>query len=954
LIKVRQHLIVLYKVCTLPMVVFGFLLLIWLQVGIWYTNVLIDDAKAAANEVIWAHGNSLSRSLSDQFSLINRLVDFGQSHTSILNLQETFPAVASGLQTEASAIRVIMIHFVDGSYIVYPSIGNSGGLGVYFQSKLESDLASKRLETSFFAESRDIYTVGPYQLFPNNWEIAVYKPVYHSGKWAATAVIVYALAPLLEDSGLNQQESTYQFGLLDHNQQLLLGNEPVLHENPAALPVRLPFGYWELRAVPATGWKGMVQREWLVFQAGGLICVAVITLLALNLNLSFIRLKAAVQHSTQSLQIELENKQRSILALRESEEKFRSLVTRRKQIERALLESEERFRMLFEQAPLGYQSLDSEGCILDVNQAWLNMLGYTKEEVVGRWVGDFLPPSWQLAFSQRFPQFKQSGFIKDVEFDMFHKDGRLISIVSDGRVGRTLDGEFMQTHCILQNITERKKTEEALRRSEERLRLALQAANQGLYDINMLTGEVLINPDYPLMNEYDLEPDMNSVLKWARKIHPEDRKSVIEAYDEYRQGLRKDHNVEFRFKTHSGKWVWMLAHGKIVEWNSLGKPVRFLGTLTDISKMKRVEAELRESERRFRLAESLAHLGHWHRKLDSDDNYCSEELLRIYGLVTSLPFISFKKFLGLVHPEDQAELLRKREEVNRNTLANYEYRIIRSDGLMRNLSVISMLEYDEQKLPVGYFGVVIDITDLKQKERDLAAKNAEIERFTYTISHDLKSPLVTIKTFLGYLEHDIASSDSQRIEQDKYYIRTAVDKMSLLLDEILQFSRVGRVQSPPAAVCFQDIAGEALKMVAGAMAEKNVNVKLDDVNISLLGDRQRLVQIWQNLIDNAVKFMGSQKNPYIEIGVIHGDELTFFVSDNGIGIDPAFHEKIFDLFEKLENQTEGTGMGLALAKRIVEYYQGRIWVESAGNGTGSCFLFTLPQTFPQRIRREPS
>jgi len=232
---------------------------------------------------------------------------------------------------------------------------------------------------------------------------------------------------------------------------------------------------------------------------------------------------------------------------------------------------------------------------------------------------------------------------------------------------------------------------------------------------------------------------------------------------------------------------------------------------------------------------------------------------------------------------------------------------------------------------------------LREREEDLQVKNAELERFTYTISHDLKSPLVTVKTFLGYLEKDLAEADAGRIEQDINFIRTAADKMGLLLEELLEMSRIGRVVNPAVNITLGELVNDALNAVAGRIAEKGVAVQVSDETFTLYGDRSRLAEIWQNLVENAVKFMGDQQAPRIEIGVERQEQDTvFYVRDNGMGIDPRHQARAFNLFEKLDPKSDGTGIGLSLVKQIVEIYKGTIWLESEGIGRGTSFRFTLP------------
>jgi PAS domain S-box-containing protein len=225
---------------------------------------------------------------------------------------------------------------------------------------------------------------------------------------------------------------------------------------------------------------------------------------------------------------------------------------------------------------------------------------------------------------------------------------------------------------------------------------------------------------------------------------------------------------------------------------------------------------------------------------------------------------------------------------------------------------------------------------------ELKAKNDELVRFAYTISHDLKSPLVTIRTFIGYLEEDVRKPGRARMDKDIDYIRNAADKMARLLDELLELSRIGRKVNPSVEAPLQEVVKEALDLVAGRIAERGVKVEVAKEPIQLYGDRQRLVEIFQNLVDNAVKFMSDEPAPRVEIGAEHASEGTvLFVRDNGIGIEPSLQPKIFNLFEKLDPGMEGTGIGLALVRRIVEVHGGRIWVESEGRGKGATFRFTL-------------
>lgn len=228
---------------------------------------------------------------------------------------------------------------------------------------------------------------------------------------------------------------------------------------------------------------------------------------------------------------------------------------------------------------------------------------------------------------------------------------------------------------------------------------------------------------------------------------------------------------------------------------------------------------------------------------------------------------------------------------------------------------------------------------------ELENKNAELERFTYTVSHDLKSPLFTIRGFLGYLEQDALSNNYERFRSDLQRITDATNKMQTLLNELLELSRIGRLKNEPTNLSLEELAREAADLVQGRIMAGGIALHIDANLPCVYGDRPRLVEVLQNLIDNAAKFMGDQNEPRIDIGQ-NGEEdgkLIFYVHDNGMGVSPEHHERIFGLFNKLDPRTDGTGVGLALVKRIIEVHGGRIWIQSEA-GKGSTFFFTLPRS----------
>jgi PAS domain S-box-containing protein len=261
---------------------------------------------------------------------------------------------------------------------------------------------------------------------------------------------------------------------------------------------------------------------------------------------------------------------------------------------------------------------------------------------------------------------------------------------------------------------------------------------------------------------------------------------------------------------------------------------------------------------------------------------------------------------------------------------------------------------------IGVLGTYMDITERKRmeselrrsrdelelrvKERtgELARKNSEMERFIYTVSHDLRTPLISMSGFLGFLKQDAEKGDMKRLDADLQIVSDAVTKMDRLILDTLELSRIGRIISPPEDVPFGEIVSEALAQSSAKMSSKNVKVTVEEDLPIVQVDRMRLVEVLVNLFENSVKYMGDQPQPEIAIGKrLDGENTVFFVRDNGIGIEPSQHDKVFGLFYKVDKKSKGSGAGLAIAKRIIEVHRGRIWIESE-LGKGCTVCFTIP------------
>ena len=433
-----------------------------------------------------------------------------------------------------------------------------------------------------------------------------------------------------------------------------------------------------------------------------------------------------------------------------------------------------------------------------------------------------------------------------------------------------------------------------------------------------------------------------------------------------------NYEVEHEFST-IGRRVMLLNARQIQRL--LGKERIILLAIEDVTERKKIEGALQTLEDKYHLlmekalviSEETLHLvvealivGITVTDLQGTILQTNKAFVLLHGFRSKEEVIG-RNILELINIIDHKKA---QENMNKLEMEGYfkdvEFTLLKVDGSSFSAELSAAAIKDKSGNTQSIVFLTKDIAERKQREQEsekftaeLKEKNTELERFTYTVSHDLKSPLVTIKTFLGYLAQDMAAADAGRIEKDMLFMNGAADKMGKLLGELLEMSRVGRVVNPPAEVAFKELAEEAERIVAGPILEGNVQVRLVDEPVTLHGDRSRLLEIWQNLVENAVKFMGDQPSPQIDIGLEHHDgETVFFVRDNGIGIDPKYHSKLFHIFEKFNPKTEGTGMGLAITKRIVELYQGRIWVEYKGEGQGSCFFFTLPGALSEKDKGE--
>lgn len=378
-----------------------------------------------------------------------------------------------------------------------------------------------------------------------------------------------------------------------------------------------------------------------------------------------------------------------------------------------------------------------------------------------------------------------------------------------------------------------------------------------------------------------------------------------------------------------------------------GKIVGLTMISTNISKRREMEIAL-EAEREFaqRIIDNMGQ-----GLTITDENGC---FIYVNPAYTQMTGHTTDSLLGktphdVVPNSARAELEKQKIARQKGKTSSYSSVIQHTDGSILHVLITGVPRWQDDKF-TGSIAVVTNLTEQMEAEMErerliteLESRNAELERFTYTVSHDLKSPLITIRGFLGVLRQDLESGDEVGVQTAVHHINNAAKTMDSLLRDLLELSRVGRVINPPEETPFASIAAEAMWRVSGQSKARNAQIIVAEMLPLVVVDRPRLIEVMQNLLDNALKYTPKHTEPVIEVGTTErAGETLFFVRDNGQGIPAAYQEKVFGLFERLDPSVEGTGIGLALAKRIIEVHNGRLWVESEGIGQGSTFYFTLP------------
>ncbi len=596
----------------------------------------------------------------------------------------------------------------------------------------------------------------------------------------------------------------------------------------------------------------------------------------------------------------------------------------------------------------------SDGGLDWVNRRWLEFCGGSFEDQLGdAWI-DLVHPL-DREFSVR--TYREAMAVRrsySMEYRLRRADGVYRWLFERGMPRLDADGLFLGYIGSSLDVTREREVQEALWTSEERLRLALDAANQGLYDTDMTTGRVTVSPRYASMLGYDPTSFEETHESWLSRLHPHDRSRVVERYRQYIAGELPDYRMEFRMATSEGEWKWILSVGGVVERDAEGCATRMIGTHTDIDALKRTEAELE----RFRFIVENAGQEFYLVRPDGSFLYVNPTAASSLGY-------SQGELISMSVPDidptvDSDAFLAHFETLKAGDLPRFETVHVSRSGrrVPKEIKSVYLRMGDEEYV----CGFAQDITERKQTDEalfrlnadlerrvtertaQLEAANKELEAFTYSVSHDLKAPLRGIAGYSQLLQE----ACGERLDDDEraflVHIRRAVEQMHELIEDLLAYSREDRRHTEQHVVELRPLIESVLEMVSDE-DRRRCHFEFDLAVNTVRTDRDGLGLILRNLCENAVKFAKEGEGPRVVFGSCERDgKILLWVEDNGIGFDMKYHDKIFDIFQRLHyaETYAGTGIGLALVSKAAQRLGGRAWAESS-LGAGARFFVELPR-----------
>jgi PAS domain S-box-containing protein len=652
-------------------------------------------------------------------------------------------------------------------------------------------------------------------------------------------------------------------------------------------------------------------------------------------------------------------------------------VTERNRVQEQLRQAKEEadhqrllLEAVMEALPVGVAITDEAGGLLHANDAFDRIWGGPRsrprpardgggdDAVYRAWWADtglpLAPGDWASAraLGAGEPVFGQ---LLEIE----GADGLRRTVINSAAPVRDAGGRILGAAVALMDISELRQAQQLLLQSQERLALTASATRIGMFDWDLVGGDVLWTRAHEVLFGYAPPVDQGTTAlaattetrrydyrAWADRVHPADLPQV-EAQVRRCLSEGTPFEAQYRVVWPDGSVHWVDSRAAFLD-DSTGKALHMLGVVMDITERKRVEEELRRKREDLDRAQAVSHVGSWRLDVRSNELLWSPENWRIFGVAPGTP-LTYETFLAAVHPDDRERVDRRWQAALRGEPYDVEHRIV-VDGQLKWVRERAELEFDAQGTLLGGFGTTQDVTDRKATEEQLqrtaallARSNQDLEHFAYIASHDLQEPLRMVTGFLGLLKERYAAALDAKAERWIFHAMDGAKRMSVLIEDLLAFSRADRIDLKVGPTSVQKAVNRAWSNLRAGVAECDAAISHDALP-TVLADGTQLTLLFQNLIGNALKFKSDQRPCRIHVGARRdGAQWVLFVRDNGIGIPAEQFDRIFLIFQRLHSRGKhpGTGIGLAICKRIVERHGGRIWVESTP-GEGSTFYFTMP------------
>lgn len=536
-------------------------------------------------------------------------------------------------------------------------------------------------------------------------------------------------------------------------------------------------------------------------------------------------------------------------------------------------------------------------------------------------------------------------------------------VLSGGRVRWLLDSvvpvrnphdSTLRLYGMGRDITDTYEMAEALRDSQERLSLAIEAGEIGIWDWDMVTNETYFSPRWVEMLGYEVGELENSFLTWENLIHPDDKSAIERALrDHSEKGVA--YRVTHRLKSKSGAWKWIDAQGKIVKRSEEGEPLRMAGTHRDIDSTRRIQQALRKSEERHRIISNTISDYAYSYKVNQDGTLKKEWSTQAFHDITGYSFqeVDSDGWSRLIHPDDTEAAFSRFERLLAGEIDVTEFRIITKSGEVRWLLDHGHPVVDEDTGQVTHiYGAAQDITQRKRDEErlqrlldELQARNEELDAFAYTVAHDLKNPISSMMGFASLVQNYYDRMTEERIQEYLSLIMESGYKLKEIINALLMLAGVSKIEKAELSrLDMLDIVASTRHRLTNLISETQANIIIPDDLPAAVGYAPWVEEVWTNYISNALKYGGSP--PVIELGADEECEglIRFWVRDNGNGLSPDEQRRVFTPFTRLNQaKIEGHGLGLSIVQRIVHKLGGEVGVESSV-GEGSTFSFTLPTT----------